>query len=139
MRSRKQIEKEYFEQNSASLYPTNKDFKIYRVINPTTLDYTDFPEKPSYRSIGVGYMLHEIFDEVSFKRQEDKYFEQQEQINDIWYEELMSEYPDLPKKLLEICYKEAYDWCHSYGYDSVAEKFETLVKFAIKARGIDCV
>lgn len=46
-----------------------------------------------------------------------------------WYKDFRNQHSDLCDSEFSIIYDEAYDQAHSYGYDAVAEKFETLKNF----------
>ena len=47
-----------------------------------------------------------------------------------WYHDLQAEYDHLPAKVFEVCYNEAYDRSHAYGYDEVASRMTGVVHFA---------
>lgn len=47
-----------------------------------------------------------------------------------WWSDFKLEYQDMPKKLFDVLFDEAYDRAHSSGYDSVANKFSDLAYFA---------
>lgn len=50
----------------------------------------------------------------------------------IWYKSLRDYWRDLSDDLFNICYNEAYDRGHSYGYDEVASYMHDVVSFAKK-------
>lgn len=47
-----------------------------------------------------------------------------------WYSDLCQEYGDLSTDMFELCYSEAYDRGHAYGYDEVAARLSDVVNFA---------
>jgi hypothetical protein len=55
---------------------------------------------------------------------------------DTWMLALKAEYIDshFSEELFNLCYSEAYDRGHSYGYDEVASYMDSIVDFAIKVR-----
>ena len=46
-----------------------------------------------------------------------------------WYNDFRNQHSDLCNSEFSIIYDEAYYQAHSYGYDAVVEKFETLKNF----------
>lgn len=49
---------------------------------------------------------------------------------DIWYSELQEEYSELSVEIFCLCYNQAYDRGHAYGYDEVANYMSSIVDFA---------
>ena len=50
--------------------------------------------------------------------------------SDAWFQDLKCDWCLLPVKLFDLIYSEAWDQSHAYGYDAVAEKFESLADYA---------
>lgn len=48
---------------------------------------------------------------------------------DIWYDALRREYGWMKQTLFNICYDEAYDRGHAWGYDEVATHMDNIVDF----------
>ena len=49
---------------------------------------------------------------------------------DIWYNTLREEYKHLSDNIFNLCYDQAYDRGHAYGYDEVASYMTGIVDFA---------
>ena len=47
-----------------------------------------------------------------------------------WWYDFQLEYQEMPKKLFDLLYSEAYDKAHSSGHDAIVDKFEELADFA---------
>ena len=50
----------------------------------------------------------------------------------LWRENLRAEYSDIPDYVYNLCYDEAYDRGHAYGYDEVASYLDDTIRFACK-------
>ena len=59
------------------------------------------------------------------------YYENEQKVIDYWISEMRKEF-GIPSKIFDICYAEAYDRGHSYGYDEVYQHMLDIVEFAEK-------
>ena len=50
----------------------------------------------------------------------------------VWEESLRQKHSDVSDYVYNLCYQRAYESNHAYGYDSVAEKLEDEIEFALK-------
>jgi hypothetical protein len=59
------------------------------------------------------------------------YYDDRQKVAHYWLAELRKEF-DIPSNIFDICYAEAYDRGHSYGYDEVYQHMLGIVEFAEK-------
>ena len=50
----------------------------------------------------------------------------------LWKDNLREEYSHIRESIYNMCYEEAYDKAHAYGYDEVASVLEDVIEFACK-------
>jgi hypothetical protein len=50
----------------------------------------------------------------------------------VWEENLRQKHSDVSDYVYNLCYQKAYESNHAYGHDSVAEKLEDEIEFALK-------
>ena len=50
----------------------------------------------------------------------------------LWKDNLRSEYSHIRESVYNMCYEEAYDRAHAYGYDEVASVLKDVIGFAHK-------
>ncbi len=48
----------------------------------------------------------------------------------VWVAALELEYPQLTKAVFQLCYEQAYQEAHAYGYDEIANNMNGIVDFA---------
>lgn len=70
-----------------------------------------------------------------FEQRKKLYLEDQEKVMNFWISEMKKEF-DVSDKIFDICYTEAYDRGHSYGYDEVYYYMNDAVAFAEKIRSV---
>lgn len=68
-----------------------------------------------------------------FKKQKEEYYAYENKVNELWLRELKKEF-DLPEKIFNVCYAEAYERGHSAGYNEVACCMYDIVDFYEKIR-----
>lgn len=66
-----------------------------------------------------------------YEQKKKLYYEDQEKVVNFWISEMKKEF-DVSDKIFDICYAEAYDRGHSYGYDEVYNYMIDVVAFAEK-------
>ena len=59
------------------------------------------------------------------------YYDDRQKVAQYWHSELRKEF-DIPSKVFDVCYSEAYDRGHAYGYDDVYVHMFSVVEFAEK-------
>lgn len=74
-----------------------------------------------------------VIDEEEYKIQLEEYYAYEKKVNELFLNELKKEH-DLPEKIFNICYAEAYERGHSAGYDEVANYMYDVVEFYEKIR-----
>lgn len=51
---------------------------------------------------------------------------------DVWFALLEQEYKHLPAPVFKLCYEQAYQEAHPYGYDEIAKNMAGIVDFAAR-------
>lgn len=110
-----------------------KDYTIFRAINPSTMEFIDLSHEGA--PIPFGFVLHKIVDQEKFKEAKDKKTEQNNHVTNTWNNYLRNEYADVPDDIFKAC----LDFVSlNYGsYDSdFLEQLDEAIDFAQTIRSL---
>lgn len=81
----------------------------------------------------ISHLIEQV---VANKAEIDQYTQNQNALLNkavqLWKDSLRAEYSHIRESVYNMCYEEAYDRAHAYGYDEVASVLEDVIGFAHK-------
>lgn len=110
---------------------SNAPTRIY-----TYFAYKDGQSFECFSKAEAQKISHLIEQVVANKAEIDQYTQNQNALLNkaiqLWKDNLRSEYSHIRESVYNMCYEEAYDRAHAYGYDEVASVLKDVIGFAHK-------